>query len=174
MSDTPPDCLYLRAIEETWQIVYSQTNTANTKRSTLTAQPLDKTILIKTPAKPSLDHYKQLLSKWLKNKAKLTLLYWLDQLSLAHDLPFAQANTRSQKTLWGSCNHKKNISLNCKLLFLPENLAKHVILHELCHTKHLNHSARFWKLLNKFDPQTKQHNQALKTADNFVPKLLVT
>lgn len=112
---------------------------------------------------------RQIISNWLKNKAKLKLLPYLKELSEFTGLDYNSATIRGQKTLWGSCNSNKNISLNYKLLFLPKQHTKHIMLHELCHTKHMNHSARFWKLLNKFDPDYKKHNAEIKKADIYIP-----
>jgi len=109
------------------------------------------------------------ITTWLKEKAKQTLIPQLQSLSVQYNLPYNTAIIRPQTTMWGSCNSNKNISLNYKLLFFPAKLAHHVLLHELCHTKHLNHSVRFWRLLTKLDPDCKAHNKLLKTAEVHVP-----
>lgn len=54
------------------------------------------------------------------------------------------------KSLWGSCNEKKEIRLNAKLVMLPKELMEYVIVHELCHLKELNHSEYFWGEVSKF------------------------
>jgi predicted metal-dependent hydrolase len=56
---------------------------------------------------------------------------------------------RNQTTLWGSCSSRNNISLNMKVVCLPEELIDYVILHELAHTRVKNHSNDFWVLMNK-------------------------
>ena len=57
---------------------------------------------------------------------------------------------KNQRTLWGSCSHRNNINLNVNLLRLPEELRDYVILHELVHTRHKNHSRAFWRDLDRF------------------------
>ncbi|MFC1953729.1 M48 family metallopeptidase, partial [Chloroflexota bacterium] len=57
---------------------------------------------------------------------------------------------REQRTRWGSCSHKNNISLNLKLVLLPKELIDYVMLHELVHTRIPNHSKQFWIELSKY------------------------
>ena len=65
-----------------------------------------------------------------------------------HGFKFNRVSVKSLKSRWGSCSAKKNINLNVKILRLPQKLRDYVILHELVHTEHLNHSALFWTRLS--------------------------
>ena len=66
------------------------------------------------------------------------------ELSAVHRLPFNRLFIRSQRTKWGTCSAKRSISLNWRLICTPKHVVDYVILHELVHTKILNHSHRFW------------------------------
>jgi predicted metal-dependent hydrolase len=76
--------------------------------------------------------------------AKKKIIIRVNELSRKHDIPFNKVIIRNQKTRWGSCSAKKNISLNIKIARLPDELMDYVILHELVHIKHHNHSKKYW------------------------------
>ena len=60
------------------------------------------------------------------------------------------------KYAWGSCSSKKNITINLELIKYSQKAIRYVILHELCHIKHMNHSKEFWKLVEKYMPEYKE------------------
>lgn len=82
-------------------------------------------------------------------KAKRKLTRRLKHLAMKHGFTYNRVFIRNQKTRWGSCSNKNNISLNMKVVRLPEELMDYVILHELAHTRVKNHSNDFWVLMNK-------------------------
>ena len=65
---------------------------------------------------------------------------------------FNRISIRNQKTRWGSCSSKKNLNINYKVLFLPQALRDYIVVHELCHLKEMNHSHRFWHLVQQALP----------------------
>ena len=82
--------------------------------------------------------------------AQKKLFVRLEYFAAKHNLPYNKAAFRCQKTRWGSCSGANNISLNINLIFLPEHLQDYVLLHELNHIRHKNHSPRFWAQLNDY------------------------
>jgi predicted metal-dependent hydrolase len=82
-------------------------------------------------------------------KAKRKLSRRLNYLSAKYGFTYNRVFIRNQRTRWGSCSHKDNISLNMKLIRLPDELIDYVILHELVHTRFKNHSKQFWDELDK-------------------------
>ena len=108
-----------------------------------------------------------LLEHFFKQYARPYLQESLDQLSDDLGLPYNRLTVRAQKTRWGSCSSKKNINLNYKLIFLDKLLMDYVLIHELLHTIHMNHSKAYWTDLQVIMPQArridKQLNQAVRT-----------
>ena len=73
---------------------------------------------------------------------------------------------RAQKTRWGSCSAKGNLNFNCLLMLCPEEVRDYVVVHELCHLRELNHSPRFWALVESILPDYRTHRKWLKKHGN--------
>ncbi len=84
----------------------------------------------------------------LAAQAKQTLPPRLHELAQKHGFLYNKVTIRNMHTRWGSCSAKGNISLSIYLLMLPAHLQDYVMLHELCHTRQMNHSPKFWALLD--------------------------
>ena len=82
----------------------------------------------------------------------------------------ANFSVRSYKSRWGCCDKKGAITLNCLVIMLPLYLQRYVIIHELCHTVHFNHSTKFWNLVAKLEPNYKLCRKNLKNF-NYLTKL---
>lgn len=102
------------------------------------------------------------LDKWLKEQAQKFLLPMLKSLSEEMHLHYRQASVRIQKTRWGSCSSHGDISLNARLLYLELALVRYVLIHELCHLQEMNHSANFWRLVERHEPNYRALVQQLK------------
>lgn len=111
-----------------------------------------------------------LLKRWLHYLGRVYLIPWLHQLSSDTDLSWKKVQVRGQKSRWGSCSSRGTISLNYNLLFLRPHLVRYLILHELCHTVHLNHSARFYQLLAAVEPGYQELRAEMKQAWRRVPR----
>jgi hypothetical protein len=115
---------------------------------------------------------RELLIHWLKTRAREAFAERLHTMSADTGMQWNRLTIRGQRTRWGSCSANCNISLNYKLLFLPEQLVDHVLLHELVHTRELNHSDRFWALMQRYDPECMAHRKELKLAGRYLPAWL--
>jgi predicted metal-dependent hydrolase len=93
---------------------------------------------------------KKIIEEALRKNAKTFLPPRLSALSAQYELPFREVKINSSHGRWGSCSVKKVINLSFYILLLPQHLIDYVLLHELCHTCEMNHSDRFWTLLNDF------------------------
>jgi hypothetical protein len=96
-----------------------------------------------------------------RKKAKLMLVSRLEEIANKHGYTYNQVTIRNQKTRWGSCSGKNNISLNMKLVLLPDELRDFIILHELVHTKVKNHGIQFWTEITKVEPKARELNKQI-------------
>jgi len=103
------------------------------------------------------------LSRWLQAFALNHLRLRVAQLSQKHGLPYNRCFVRSQKTRWGTCSTKKNISVNWRLISAPDYVIDYVILHELVHTHVMDHSHRFWVRLSAI---CRDHKKAIDWLNN--------
>lgn len=161
-----PERILLQAMGETWRVSYQSC----VSQLQLIERPQQEIVVLGQPQ--LLDPCRKILMKWVRNKASDFLKTKLDQIS--HDLGFEYKKVmiRDQSTRWGSCNAKKHINLNYKLVFLPHHLMRHILIHELCHTVYLNHSLRFWQLVARFDPDYLASRKAIRTANQYIPDWL--
>ncbi|MFT5207602.1 MAG: putative metal-dependent hydrolase [Candidatus Omnitrophota bacterium] len=123
-------------------------------------------ILIKIKRMQKTDQVNRLLTSQLplidRDEAKKILIKRCWELAHEFDFEYKSIHIRNQSTLWGSCTFKNVINLNYKLARLPQELIDYVVLHELNHTVHKNHSKRFWDALSKYCPGAKQFDKTLK------------
>ena len=97
------------------------------------------------------------------------LVPWLECLSGETGLRYGRVAIKGQQTRWGSCSARGTISLNQDLLFIPPELVRYIMVHELCHTRHMDHSPKFWTLLESFEPGCRALDARMKHARNLVP-----
>ena len=104
----------------------------------------------------------------LKKKAKRILpervAYWAPLIGVRP----GRIAVRCQKTRWGSCSTKGNLNFNCLLMLAPDGVIDSIVVHELCHLKHMNHSKRFYAEIEKVLPDYRQHQQWLKDNGEFL------
>ncbi len=158
----PPEIIELRAEGRTYRVAFiqAQCKTKVTENAGL--------IIVKGNQCGCNDWIFE-LKKLIRQKAALHLPPLVRELAAKHGLECGRISVRTQKTRWGSCSVKGNINLNCKLMFLPPELVDQVLVHELCHTKHLNHSPKFWSLVAKIRPDYKGPEKALSRTGGLVP-----
>ena len=102
------------------------------------------------------------LPKIDREEARENLEKRLSELAEQHNFQYNCVSIRSQRTRWGSCSSKDNISLNMKLLHLPQQLIDYILLHELVHTRVKNHSKDFWNELETVVPNARTVDEQLR------------
>ncbi|MES0370883.1 MAG: SprT family zinc-dependent metalloprotease [Mariprofundaceae bacterium] len=109
------------------------------------------------------------LQRWLKQQAKKYLSQVLAELAEQHGFSYRKVVIRLQKSRWGSCSKSGDISLNAKLLFLPQELMRYVLLHELAHLKQMNHSEKFWSVVAECDADYLLHRKEMRRTFCWIP-----
>lgn len=109
------------------------------------------------------------LKRWLTALAKKEYLPRLRSLSALTGNEFRRMHVRGQKTCWGSHSSTGTISLNYCLMFLSPAHLRYVMVHELCHARHMNHSRRFWSLVAKFEPRYEKLDKELNRSWTHIP-----
>ncbi len=153
---------------ERWSVTYQP----SAGDRTLCVPSLNGLLTVRGNTEPAV--CQAVLRKWLAHKAHKELAPWLRQIGFELNLPCRRISVRGQKTVWASCSSQKDISLNYKLLFLPRPLVHYVLVHELCHTVHMNHSAHFWRLVEEKQPGYREWRDRLKTGWQYVPRWVET
>ena len=122
-----------------------------------------KVIREKLPIKdPKTQRARDAKKKILMKKAKEYLPYRLDYFAKLYHYKYTKLRFSHANTRWGSCSSNGTISLNIGLMQAPPKLRDYVIIHELAHLNHLDHSKDFWAEVEKHDPDYKSHKKKLK------------
>ena len=109
-----------------------------------------ESVKAKYAARPERKVLSQAEIEQLRAEAKAHLPQRVAEIARALGLSYGKVTIRAARTKWGSCTAQNNLSLSLYLMTLPRHLQDYVIVHELCHTVHHNHSAKFHTLVNRF------------------------
>ncbi len=112
------------------------------------------------------------LRDWLLRRGRAALAPLLTEQSRSTGLIYQRISLRSQRTRWGSCSSRGTISLNLALLFQSPEAVRYLMIHELAHTRHMNHSALFWALVAQHCPQWRRLDRQLLDGWRRVPSWL--
>ncbi|PIR58911.1 MAG: hypothetical protein COU69_02980 [Candidatus Pacebacteria bacterium CG10_big_fil_rev_8_21_14_0_10_56_10] len=93
------------------------------------------------------------LRRFLRHTAQAYITPRAHQLANQMEVTFSSLGLREQRTRWGSCSRHGHLSFNWRLVHAPPAVIDYVIIHELAHLEHLNHSRRFWEVVGQYDPQ---------------------
>jgi predicted metal-dependent hydrolase len=106
--------------------------------------------------------YKKEIEQWYKHQTARIISERLPQVSAKTGLSYNKVSIKKQKSRWGSCSKKRNLNFNLLLAAAPVEVIDYVIVHELAHTVELNHSKKFWELVQKADSAFREHRTWLE------------
>jgi len=109
------------------------------------------------------------LRRWLSGVARREFEPRLRALSTLTGTPYDRLHIRMQRSCWGSRSSSGTVSLNLCLLFVKPELLRYLMIHELCHGRHMNHSKRFWAMVGRFEPGFRKLDRRLGEAWKEVP-----
>lgn len=153
-----PERIVVPLLDRSWKVRYAETGRLR-EHDGLLVVPHDGNV--RTTALK--------LQDWMKRKARESLPArmerWCERTGLHPD----RIAIRGQATRWGSCSTRNTISLNFRLLFLEKPQIDCLLLHEICHLKHLNHGKRFWALMEKHMAGARERDRVLGEGWKDVP-----
>ena len=124
------------------------------------------------------DELRALIERWYRREAATHLAGRVEHYSPRLDVRPSKVSIRGQRSRWGSCSGKGTVSLNWRLMMVPGELVDYVVVHELCHLRHMDHSPQFWALVGGTIPDYRQRRrraqripEPISAVDNVVVTL---
>ena len=160
-----PERIDLTFTGATFEVVYGQPTGQRGWRE-------DEATLALAAPRADFDSGRAALRNWLGAQGRRHLVPALTARAHRMGMSFKRAQVRGQRTRWGSYSSTGTLSLKFCLLFLPPDLTDYLFVHELCHTRHMNHSARYWRLVAQFAPDYRRQEKRLNDSRQHLPRWL--
>ena len=159
-----PEAFDLPALAESWRVEYREM-----RQASVGARTDSPGRIVVFGAIDEGDGCHAALRRWLARRATECLPPWLMRVAAECGPKPSDISIKNQRTRWGSCASSGRISLNRKLLFLPRELVRYVMVHELAHLLEPNHSSRFWNHVRQMDRAADLHHGQMRDAWKLVP-----
>ncbi|MGH8299584.1 MAG: M48 family metallopeptidase [Steroidobacteraceae bacterium] len=159
----PPPQVALPACAEVWRIHLA----GGSGRARIASSVAGLLAIVGDPGKGQ--SVRQALRRWLTDRAHAVLAPLLAQCAGELGFRYERVLIRRQRTRWGSCSTRGTISLNCCLLFQRPAVVRYLMIHELAHTQHMNHSRRFWHCVAHHCPEYRSLDRELLDGWRRVP-----
>jgi predicted metal-dependent hydrolase len=163
----PPDAIDVRVSCELWRL---HLQGGEGRLRLIEARGTASEHVLRVRGAASSDKLRVALRGWLIRAAHRLLAPRVAVLAAAAGVHYSQVSIRRQRSRWGSCSARGTISLNCCLLFQRPEVVDYLIVHELMHVKHMNHSARFWQAVERHCADWRALDRELVQGWRHVPR----
>lgn len=119
-------------------------------------------LLMWVPFEADYEYKRDVLEKWYRKEASAIISEKAGDYARLMGVAFEEIRIKDQKSRWGSCSGRGNLNFNWRLIMAPEPVLDYVVIHELCHLRYMDHSEKFWKLVESICPAYKQYRKWLK------------
>lgn len=119
-------------------------------------------LLMYAPYEADYEWRQRQLEKWYRREAQAVFGQKAAEYAGALGVQFQEIRIKDQKSRWGSCSSLGNLNFNWRLLMAPEPVCDYVIIHELCHLIHMDHSPDFWREVERLCPAHKEYRKWLR------------
>ena len=172
----PPACIALPGVFESWRVHLAGGTGRIRIRESQAPVAADGSpgtctdeLLIVAGDIGSAPQLAEALRRWLMRRAQIVLAEHLADCARDFGFSYRTLSIRRQKTRWGSCSARGTISLNCCILFQPPEVLRYLLIHELSHTRHMNHSRAFWATVAACCPEYRKLDRQLLDGWRRVP-----
>ncbi|MDQ6985337.1 MAG: SprT family zinc-dependent metalloprotease [Candidatus Dojkabacteria bacterium] len=111
------------------------------------------------------NNHKDILYAWLRKQAKSEISKRTEVIASSYGFLYNRISVKDQKSRWGSCSSKKNLNFNWKLILVDKIEMDYVIVHELAHLRQMNHSSKFWDIVESIMPRYKEIKRNLRSKE---------
>jgi predicted metal-dependent hydrolase len=168
-----PLTIELVALGERWQVRHEAADgdAIVTERAAADGAPGAGVLELRGPPADDSAWYPE-LRDWLRERVRAPFAQRLQALAREHSFAYSGMVLRRQRTRWGSCSARGSISLNVCLAFQPPEILQYLMIHELAHTRHMNHSPRFWSAVEHCCPRWHELDRELRHGWKRLPHWL--
>ena len=163
----PPASIELPGVYESWRV-----HLAGGTGPLRLREPGDELLVIGGEMGPP-QRLKDALRRWLMARARLVLAEHLAECAREFGFTYGRLSIRRQRTRWGSCSTRGTVSLNCCILFQPPEVLRYLLIHELSHTRFMNHSRAFWQCVARYCPDYRKLDRQLLDGWRRVPSWML-
>jgi len=132
------------------------------ERSRGKIRQLDDRVLLYAGYEADYEYRRSRLETWYRRQAAATLEERARHYAEVLGVSYGKLHVKDQRSRWGSCSTRGNLNFNWRIIMAPEAVCNYVIIHELCHLVHMDHSPEFWNLVESIDPLYRRHRMWLK------------